>query len=84
MKYIENEKKISSKFYFHSSLHIWDHCDYFPFTREQALWGNLMQPQYLYKRVFAKALRTDGWTNGPTNGRMDRWTNPLIEMQGCI
>ena len=36
--------------------------------KQQALLGNLMHPQYLYKGVFPLALWTNGWTNGQMDG----------------
>ena len=42
---------------------------------EQALQGNSMRLQHLYKRVFAKALPTDGPTDGQTDRRTDGRTD---------
>ena len=42
---------------------------------KQAPRGNSMRLQHLYKRVFAKALRTDRPTEGRTDGGTDRRTD---------
>ena len=31
----EQSKKIILSYHFHSFLHVWDHCDFFPFTKER-------------------------------------------------
>ena len=44
--------------------------------------------KYLFLSLFTKALRTNGWTDGPTDGRTDgptdRRTQPHIEIRGRI
>ena len=30
----EQSEKLILSYHFHGFLHIWDHCDFFPFTRE--------------------------------------------------